>query len=285
MTDFASDIQDTNIPVYADEQQGDGLLRIQWRNGEPKLKSAGRFFVDGERLGDRAIGEPWASVTETFESGEDAEGFGTEQLRIAILGVRQQPFVYEGEGRGQYKVWYERWEKGNPDMRMQVDVLCLAQGLADEPGVAPVVWSSSTIKTSFAIVGSKEPSIRVALAKLLKAGKAIAGKDMPSWAFWLPIASQRDGKTKKPIYQETPGRPVTPPIVHVPAELTRDHLNKLYVGRELLTYGADLRAEWDEWLKERRTNDAPEPATAAAPARGGRNVPPPLDEGDLEPPF
>jgi hypothetical protein len=283
--DFVDDANATDIPAYRDDPTGDGLLRIQWRNGEPRMKSAGRFFVDGDKLGDRAIAAPWAATTETFESGDEAEGFGTEQLRVAILGVRQQPFVFVGEGRGQYKVWHEKWEKGSTDMRMQVDVLCLVQGLADSPDAAPVVWASSTIKTSFAIIGSKEPSIRVALAKILKAGKAFAGKDLPSWFFWLPIAGERDAKTKKPIYVETPGRQVTPPKVHVPDELSREMLNKLYVGKDLLTYGADLRAEWDEWLKERRTNDGDDREPAAAPARGGRNAPQPLDDADMEPPF
>lgn len=278
MSDFVTDAQSTNIPTYADETTGDGLLRMQWRNGEPKLKTAGRFFVDKERLGDRAIAEPWTEATEVFESGAEVEAYIAPRLRVAIIGVRQQPFSWEGPQDSRRKVWHEKWIEGGS---MQVEALCFVQGLADHTAVDPVVWTSSTIKTSFAIIGSKAPSINVTLRALLKAAKVFSGKDMPLWSFWLPIAGQVDAKGK-PDYVPTKGKAVTPPYAFVPTgELTRDHLNKLYVGRELLEHGANLRAVWAEWLKERRYNDdTPNSAQASAAnaAPGGRNVPQPIEE-------
>jgi hypothetical protein len=281
MSDFADDIQTANIPSYNDGSEGDGLLRMQWRNGVAMMKTAGRFFVSEERLGDRPIAAPWTSGVEVFESGDEATGYIAPQLRVAVIGVRQQPFYRDGDS--DRKIWLDRWAAGRERQSMQVEVLCFVQGLADTADAAPIVWTSATLKTSFAIIGNKEPSINLALKSLLKAARVFSGREMPTWAFWLPIANIRTAKGT-PDYIATKGKPVTPPTTYIPSgELTREHLNKLYVGKDLLSYGAELREEWSEWLKERRTNDdgTEVPVEPHHPAQQGRNQPQPITDDTL----
>ena len=46
-TDFDYGVE---FKTYDDERQGDGLIRMQWRNGEQRSKTGGYFFVPAERL-------------------------------------------------------------------------------------------------------------------------------------------------------------------------------------------------------------------------------------------
>ena len=126
MTDF---IKDTTVEFkrYDDGAQGDGLTRIQWRNGEAKLRTGGYFFVSKERIGDFVPGAPWAACEEVFENGTTSEGFKAETLKLAIIGVRQQPYIRKDTG----KFWVEKYAKGERGASMQVDVLCVADGLED----------------------------------------------------------------------------------------------------------------------------------------------------------
>lgn len=272
MTTFIEDAQTIEFKKYDDGSQGDGLVRIQWRNGEARSKTGGYFFVAGERLGDFTPTAPWEPFTDTFDDGSESEGFKTEKLQLAIIGVRQQPFLRKDGA----KVWLEKYAKGEQGASLQVDVLCVAEGLED---LGVVVWGSATVKTSFAIVGRPDGIIHRVQSDILKPAGALAKKDMRPWCFWVPIATERDDKGKV-VYTQTQGKPVTRPVLALPKEVTKDWLGAQYTGRSMVEFGEQLRASYDEWIKERRTNDAP-------PANG-KNVPQPIEEtpeGDPSLPF
>lgn len=262
---FIDDVKTVQFKTYDDGSQGDGLVRIQWRNGEPKLRTAGYFFVASERLGDFTPGAPWQPCEEVFESGATAEGFKAETLKIAVIGVRQQPFIRK-DG---VKVWLEKYAKGEQGASLQVDVLCVAEGL-ESLGV--VVWGSATVKTSFAIVGRPDGIIHRINSDILKPAGALAKKDMRPWCFWATIATERDDKGKV-VYTQTQGKPVTRPVLSLPKTVDQAWLVAQYTGKEMLTYGEDQRATYDDWVRERRTNDA-KPADEAE----HRNIPQPVEE-------
>lgn len=253
MNDFATDTQGVEFKRYDDGSQGDGLTRIQWRNGEPKLRTGGYFFVSAERLGDFKPGAPWQPCEEVFESGATAEGFKAEALKLAIVGVRQQPFIRK-DG---VKWWLEKYAKGEQGASLQVDVLCVAEGLED---LGLVVWGAATVKTSFAIVGRPDGIIHKLHSDILKPAAALAKREFRPWCFWAVVTTEKDDKGKV-VYTQTQGKPVTRPVLVTPKDATKDALNALYTGREMVLWGEERRAEYDEWLKERRTNDAP-PAAA-----------------------
>lgn len=249
---FIEDTQTVEFQKYDDGSQGDGLLRIQWRNGEARSKTGGYFFVSKERLGDTTPGDPWVETEETFESGATAEGFKAEALRLAIIGVRQQPYLRTETG----KLWLEKYAKGEQGASIQVDVLAVVEGLED---LGVVVWGSATVKTGFAIVGRPDGIVHRLHEEIIKPASVLAKKDMRPWCFWATVATEKDGKGK-PVYTQTKGKPVTLPVLDLPNTVDIDYLNSVYTGRDMVLYGEQQRAAYDVWMKERRTNDAPQPA-------------------------
>ena len=274
MSDFIQDAQTIDFKTYDDGGAGDGLTRIQWRNGVPREKTGGYFFVIGERLGDFTPSAPWSAFTDTFDNGSTADGYKADSLRLAIIAVRQQPFVGVQQGEFKTKIWREKYAKNEPGASIQVDVLCAAEGL-EELGM--IVWSSATVKTGFAIVGKPDGIVHMIDSAILKPASALAKKTMRPWCFWATISTERDAQGKV-VYTPTKGKTVTKPALILPKEVTKAWLVAAYTGSEMLRYGEEQRAAYDDWVRERRTNDAP--ATPAQPV-GGRNVPQPIDDENL----
>jgi hypothetical protein len=269
---FIDDVKTIEFKTYADETQGDGLVRIQWRNGEARSKTGGYFFVAAERLGDFKPSAPWVPFTDTFDDGSESEGFKAEALQIAVIGVRQQPFLRK-DGT---KVWLEKYAKGEQGASLQVDVLCIAEGLED---LGVVVWGSATVKTSFAVVGRPDGIIHRIQNDILKPAGALAKKDMRPWCFWAPVATEKDDKGKV-VYTQTQGKPVTRPVLALPKEVTKEWLVAQYTGKDMVEFGEQLRASYDEWLRERRTNEA-----APVQSTNGKNVPQPIELQEVDIPF
>lgn len=272
MTTFIDDAKTIEFKTYSDETHGDGLVRIQWRNGEARSKTGGYFFVAADRLGDFTPAAPWEPFTDTFDDGSESDGYKAEQLHLAIIGVRQQPFIRKDST----KIWLEKYAKGEQGASLQVDVLCVAEGLED---LGVVVWGSATVKTGFAIVGRPDGIIHRIHNEILKPASALAKKDMRPWCFWATIGTERDAKNKV-IYTPTLGKPVTRPVLLLPVEITKEWLGEQYTGRSMVEFGEQIRASYDDWMKERRTNDAP-----PAQPTNGKNVPQPIDENDPALPF
>ena len=288
MSDFDTG---TAIQTYGDDRQGDGLLRIQWRNGEPKLDSPGRFFVSEEALGDFVPGAPWVKCRETFNDGTKVPGYKAESLDIAVLCARSQPFHWSAPNGepGRYKIWQAKWIKGDhspENQAMQVEVLCYVKGFEDWG--SPVVWTSATIKTSFAIIA--QDGILTAIDKaMVKPASQAAKSPLDRYCFWATVEGKRD--TKGDVeYTPTKGQPVTPPVLVLPPEKQRtiEWLRSRFVGKALISETlAPWREAYEDWRQERRTNDdAPEvapPTPVAARNGNGRNAPQALSPDEYSP--
>jgi hypothetical protein len=284
-----------------DEAQGDGLIRLQWMNGEPKPRTVGRFFGAADVLPEGFTpSAPWEARTETFQDGSSAEGFGCDMLTMAVVCCRQQPFHWSAAygAAGRFKVWQEKWQKDPaPEWQsIQTDLLIYAHGF-EELG-QPVKLSIGTIKNSFAINSwgksglikdirdwLSDPASKAATEKIRAKDPEAPGIFIDTYSFWIDVATQRDAKGAV-VYTPTKGRPATLPVLQRPAGTVPDlkWVRSRYVGAgdggpELLEWLEQIRADYEPWRKERRTNDdQPEPVAA------GRNVPQAYSE-DEEVPF
>ncbi len=263
---------DVTFQTYDEPTQGDGLVRFQWRNGERKRKSGGYFFLPARRLPEGFTpGAPWVETTEVFESGDEEPGYKAEVLKLAIIGARQQPFIK----RDGVKTWLPRgkYAKGEQGAGLQVDVLCAAEGLEE---LGPVCWASSTVKTSFAII-ARDGILHTLKDQVVKAAEAIKKAPLRPWCFWATVATERDAKGAV-VYTETQGKPVTRPMLALPATIDKAALIGMATGKDWAVWGEEQRGAYDAWFKEERTNDV-------APAQpAGKNVPQVID-GDADLPF
>lgn len=259
--------------TYGDEeQQGDGLPRLQWRNGDPKTKTGGYFFIDAERLGDIAPAEPWIETEEYFESsGKHVKGYKAEALPIMAICARAQPLMIDKATKA--KTWLDKWEAG---ASMHADVLLIARGLEK---IGPVVWSTNSTKTAFAIIGRATPTrsdgdgILASLKnRVLKPASVKRDLTRQPWLFWLTVATERDAKGI--VYTPTPGPKVTRPVAVIPANIDRAYLESVYVGKELAEYGEAMRKFYEEWRATTMSNTAP----VAAPAK---NAPQAIEDNEL----
>lgn len=257
--DFAT--LDTFATQYNEPTQGgDGLLRIHWYNGEPKLKTPGAFFVEESRLealGLAAPTAPWKPETRTFEDGTTKSGYGVSAVKLMAIGLRQQDIVI---GEDNSITWLETrpQKQQRPDKwSIYVEMLCVVKGFDH----GPVVWASRRIKSSMGILAGVLGAYRREILDEVR--KAKKNPKIPAWAFWLPVRGAVDAKNA-PVYEQTKGKPVTPPIFVRPEGEVMDVAKSLFVGSELLAYGEALRGQYDTWLAT-RPGDARTAQPVAAP--------------------
>lgn len=232
---------------------GDGLLRINWYNGDPKQRTPGAFFVPQkslDALGLEAPGAPWKPVTRTFSTGNSEDGYEATALKLMAIGVRQQDCTIDTEGN---ITWLEgRTDKAHRPNGWSVfaELLCVVQGFQH----GPVVWRSKRVKTSMGmLVGILGTYRRELLDEVKKARK---NPKIPAWAFWLPVRAALDPKGA-PVYEKTQGSPVTPPTLVLPDGDVMARATALFVGADLLTYGEELRGQFDTWLVTKPGDAAP----------------------------
>jgi hypothetical protein len=268
MTEF-----DVTIPRFADDRaESDGLIRIQWRNGAPQLRTVGRFFVPADRLPeDVTPGAPWKPVNEVFESGDEVAGYQAERLGLIIITHRAQPFVRTADNQ---REWLERWQRGRERQSLQVEVLCIADGLEE---VGPVVWSSSTVKTSFAIISrgrGGEPAgiIPRVLKEIVEPAAQRAKKYLDTYCFRVEITTERDSNGKA-VYTEAGTRKVTRPVLALEANPPIETIRTLWIGNDRIRDLVPIRERYEEWRKARRSNEPVE----ASPSPS-RNAPESIDD-------
>lgn len=287
--DFDQDDGSQYESYQDDERQGDGLIRIQWRQGDVKQGTPGYFYLSQRDVpeGFTPAGDHWSSCQEYFEQTDTRDqGWKAERLPVAVICARAQPYR-----RGDVKEWLETWPKGgdSADIAMHSDVLLVADGLQD---LGPVVWSTNATTTAFAVIGRPDPKKDPAggilhqireqvLGAADKAAKVAYRKQKKLyWLFWVTIGSQRDGKGAV-VFTKTKAKAVTKPVPLLPAAVDVAWLKANYVGAEMANYGNEMRRMYEDWRATKMTNDAPRPVQAAT---AGRNVPQPI-ESDEDLPF
>lgn len=246
MTDQELNTLSTFETGYTDSTPtGDGLLRINWYNGDPKLKTPGAFFVSQKRLdaaGIDAPDAPWQPVSRTFNDGSTDDGYGLAKARLQILGIRRQDCALDADGRiTQWLNGLTRKEDRPFGWSIFVEVLLHTPGFP-----MPVVWSSKRVKTSMAIVANIARDFKQHI--LEPARKHYNNPKIPGYAFWALIKGAVDAKGA-PIYEKTQGAPVTPPTLIVPDKEGVELFKALFVGNDLLQWGEEQRGIYDDWLR------------------------------------
>jgi hypothetical protein len=263
MATFAEQITGLTLPTMPTLDPAEAP-RIWWHNGDRKSKSPGDFYTKQDEFA-AGLGGPWSS-----DGRFDGEvGFSTRTLRIAPLAWRSQPFrdAKDATGRRDRSVpraWFLRWEQG---MQLYTEVLCLIEGYD-----GPVIWCSDGL-TGKAVSG-KGGILKAYQGGLLAEASRVAGRQMPPWAFWLPIASKLAGD--KVAYEDTGyGSFVTPPALHLP----ESPLDTLFVGPDVIARGAEIlntsHRDWATTIPPHRMpgNVVTGEVVNAPQLPAGRNVP------------
>lgn len=274
-----------------DDRVGDGLIRLQWRQGDVKQSTPGFFYLSKKDAPEGFVptGKAWQACKEFFESTNTREdGWKAEALPVAIICARAQPYVRPPQNSQLPKQWLDVWPKNSSDgsIAMHCDVLLVADGLQD---LGVVAWSTGGSTTAFAIIGQADPRKdpqggilhRIREEVLDTADKAAQfayrKKKKLYWLFWITIAGQRDAKGEI-VFTPTKGKTITRPVPMLPVAVDTAWLKANFVGTEMAMFGEEMRRAYDDWRLTKRTNDA-----QATKANNGRNVPQPITADEFEP--
>lgn len=264
---FRDDIRTIDTPPVDDHRPV--LPAMWWYNGVKNARTPGVFYIKADALS-ATPSEPW-QPSARFE-GE--EGFETETLHLLPICYRQQPYrtvtVGTGAQQRRERQYLTEWVLG---AQFHTELLCIVAGIEE-----PVVWSCHGM-TSRALTG-KGGIFAVYRTGLLKEAEKVAGKKVPPWTFWLPIATQRDAMGRV-IYTDTGhGSFVTPPALALPDKPLADLLDELFAGKEWVEYGYELYRQFEDWRNERRGVTGPTPAPNGAAAPAARAATPPAAEDE-----
>lgn len=233
---FLATVNTVNPPDFNDLP--DELPRIGWRNGAKQARTGGFFYAKADDLLDRPA-PPWESVT----IYDDEPGYYAKRLSVAVVSVRSQPFMPDTDASGKKHMrWLLQWE---PGAQIYTEWLCFAEGLGNYP---VILYSKGLTGKALA------DALRTFRAKVLKPAERIAGRRLPSWTFWMPLATLVNDKGGI-VYADTGhGSVVTPPALYLPGGNEVAVLDALAVDETLLALGVSVREEYAAWHTEKRGN-------------------------------
>jgi hypothetical protein len=255
--------------------------RIQWDHGNNKGRTPGVWYAKSDQLSETP-GAPWVEDNDRFEN---ETGYSTDRLKIAFIGWRAQWQIPGDRKAKKPPVWildYDREVKAQGLKAKKItEFLVMVEGIAD-----PMVISVSGMYKAQVVLDLIKDYER----GLLKQASRIFKRQLPRWAFWLPIGNPtKDGKTvytsAKDAQGDDHGSYVTPPTLYLPA----DPVRALAVPSSVLVRGAEIRKDFDAWFKAKRTNrdtveteytvEDDEPPALPAPA--GHNIPSALTDEEM----
>jgi hypothetical protein len=239
MSTFAERIATVETPVVNDATPT--TPAIWWYNGNKPAKTPGIFYVKGTTLKQEPV-DPWTPS----QRYENEAGFETPLLHLAPITWRQQPYhvveVVSGGEKRKDRRYIAEWE---PGAQIHTEIVCLAEGIAE-----PVIWSFHGM-TGRAVMG-KTGIFNTYRNGLLREAEQIAGKRLPLWTFWLPLTTLCNAKGQV-IYTDTGhGSLVTLPMLAWDDTPQANLLDTLFVGEDWITYGYEVRHQFESWRTQRR---------------------------------
>jgi hypothetical protein len=239
-TTFAEQLAELgDIPGATDLEPG----RINWLHGVKQARTPGVFYVKATELSEPPAG-PW----QPDDRFDNEEGYSTPCLKVAFIGWRSQWFVSDRDA-GTFQ-WLADYQAGI-GAKKSTEFLCLVEGISD-----PMVISVSGMHKEKPLV----EIIKTYERGLLKQASRLAKRALPRWSFWLPIQNKLTPEGKTMYIDATDGNGksygsvVTPPALVLP----ENPINALYVGNELLVYGAQVREDYALWFKTRKGTEVQE---------------------------
>jgi len=230
--------------------------RLAWLHGV----SAGGAKTPGVFYGkDTAFVEPPPTPWVVDERHENELGYSCPELRLAFIANRSQWFI-PGETKDDLSTWLLDYQEGAKKL---TEYLVLIDGI-----VEPMVLAVSGKYKAGPIAQLLSDYRRGALAQAMRKTK----RNLPAWAFWLPIANKRDknGKTEYVSAKDSDGKDynsvVTPPtLIGAP----------IPVSKEMLLYGAELWQQYQDWAKAKRMPHDGNVSEASYTVEPQRQLPPP----------
>lgn len=249
--------------------------RLSWLHGvnAGTVKTPGVFFGKDTAFTD-VPGEPWTTDDRYAEKGEF--GYSAPELRIAVIGWREQWFLSGDQPGDPAKEWLLAYQDGAKKL---TEYLIRVQGL-DDPMVLSVSGKYKAGPIADIVSGYKRGALTQAMRRYRRT--------LPLWAFWLPVANKRgaDGKTIYIKAQDGSGKEygsvVTPPGL---AGLPQARTAKEILGDAAL-WQEYREAGWFDFKRlPQNTTEASYVVTSTPALPPGRNVPVPVSTEEIDEPF
>lgn len=248
--------------------QGDGIPRVQWRNGEARMRQPGYAYVAAKSCEyykvDPPRGEGWQEVEQVFASGASEQGYMAPAVKVIVLGIRACDIIEtKADGRVINTEYLAKPVDRNnrPEgWSHMAEMLCLMSGFGNQV----VNLRTKRVSASYALLNAVRG---IQQGFLNDVRQAFKNPTVPMWSFWLLLRSERD-PSGKPIHRPTRGGvAVTPPGLYLPQGDVKDVARKAFIGRDMIDLVTDYRRQYHDWL-----NAAPgSPQTPVQPAATKKN--------------
>lgn len=212
---------------------------IWWLHGAKAgaTKVPGVFYAKATEFAS-APAAPWV----TDNRFDDETGYSTPLLRAAIIGWRQQWFMQDKNDPKAMPRYIPDYQNG---ATKHVEIIAMIDGQED-----PFIISVKGFHKTKAMLDA----IRAYENGLLKQASRIAKRALPRWTFYLPIKNKLNNKGETDYIEaqdgegKSYGSVVTPPALYLPD----DAMESCFVGSDVLRRGADIRAQYDAWFRQKR---------------------------------
>lgn len=247
MNDFLNEIELADQTTV--EAGGASYPFIQYVNGLPQNKKAadisytGGWFLPHDQAPDE-MPASWHVFEKTLSSGDTVPGYAIRHLTVAVIRWRQR-WVYQ-DINGQFVTVPWNAYRRDKNMRGHRQVLVGVRGLPGiyiltMKGMASVSFKNCFQRFNQNILGPANALV------------AKTGRKWPQYSFWLTLFPE-ENNDGEPVFTTVGSgnavRKVTLMACDVPENAaTRDHLNSIYVGGELLKEFAFAYREAEEWAK------------------------------------
>ncbi|MCC7359932.1 MAG: hypothetical protein IT317_10670 [Anaerolineales bacterium] len=267
MSNFVDDLDVVDETVVVDEPS---YPLAQWLNGDPKLAAAGGVAHTGgvilpvKHLDEDVKPAPsWTTTTVTFANGKSEAALASQKVALAVVRTR---FRWRAQQNGATTYLPRTGYVGGAGLRGNLQVLCGIYGYA----FPVVVTFTGRASQEFERLSQEFNNKLVEAARRLGIGKAGSNGHrpprLPRFAFYMKLVP---GPHQKAGQKGTEAI-ITPPMLHLPQEVTPDYLSAAYVGRERLLElqqlyhdAADWAGAWDHLPHSAHNGSSPDDAGEA----------------------
>lgn len=229
--------------------QGDGIPRVQWRNGEARTRQPGYAYIATKACEyykiDPPSGDGWSETEQVFASGAGEQGYMAPATKVIVLGIRSCDIIEtKMDGRvisTEYLASPADRDNRPAGWSHMAEMLCLMGGF----GSQVVNLRTKRVSASYALLNAVRG---IQQGFLNDVRQAFKNPTVPMWSFWLLLRSERD-QNGKPVHRPTRGGvAVTPPGLYLPSGDIREVARKAFIGRDMIEMVTEYRKQYHEWL-------------------------------------
>lgn len=235
------------------ESLGPAYPVAQWLNGDPKLAAAGGVAHTGgvilplKYVGDQVTPpQGWQKTTVAFSTGKTETVLATQKVWLAVIRTRFRWFVTDNG----VTMYYPRNSyMADMGMRGHLQALCGIAGF-DFPIV--VTFKGKASQEFERLLKAFTQTVYEASQQFVRESPnggqpTRLHSRFPRFAFYMPLTAGPHMKAG----QKGQDALITPPVLELPAypaQITREYLNQIYVGRERLVAFQQIYHDAAEWV-------------------------------------